>query len=435
MKICGLNVAGLFGLYDYSISFKDSEDNFTVITGPNGYGKTTILRIINSLDVKRLYYLYLLKFTGIEISFDDGSLLSLQEINSNNNGEIDSDIAKNRRLGLSMRWSIDGDEICRFEYKQDDMYKAKDYAVRQMLMQSVYHKDVLKEEDFTYGELGEALNSRIAKVQGQEQFLLQLATLQINFIEANRIYPENFNSLGKQKRNEPPIVHIIEELRNMLANATNEFLNKVQQLDSKFIEILLKEDDKNIDKENYETKAKQLTEKIAELANYGLARRQTIPSYNDSKSNILGAYIELMGEKYSYYDKDILPSIALFNEKVSQKRFANKNIIVSVQHGLRIESANGDILDADMLSSGEQNELVILYDLIFKTPEGSILLIDEPENSLHVAWQNTFVEDVLAIIAQRKLQIIVASHSPTIVSDALDSQVIDLYYNQKEKDA
>lgn len=435
MKICGLNVVGLFGLYDYSISFKDSEDNFTIITSPNGYGKTTILKIINSLDVKRLYYLYLLKFTSIEVSFDDESVLSLQEINSNNADELDSDIAKNRRLGLSMRWLIEGNEICRFEYKQDDIYKAKDYAVRQMPMRSVYSKDVLKEEDFTYGELGEALNSRIAKIQGQEQFLLQLATLQINLIEANRIYPEIFNTFGIQKRNDPPIIHIIEELRDKLSNATNGFLNKVQQLDSEFIEILLKEEVEKIDREKYESKAAYLTEKISELANYGLARRQTIPSFNDSKSNILSAYIKLMEKKYSYYDVDILPSIKLFNEKVNQKRFTNKNIIVSVQHGLRIESVNGDILDADMLSSGEQNELVILYDLIFKTPIGSILLIDEPENSLHVAWLNTFVEDVLTIIKQRKLQIIVASHSPTIVSDALDSQVIDLYYNQKVKDA
>lgn len=434
MKICGLSVAGLFGLYDYSISFKDSEDNFTIITSPNGYGKTTILRIINSLDVKRLYYLYLLKFIRIEVSFDDGSLLSLHEINSNNNGETNSDIAKNRRLGLSMRWSMEGNEICRFEYRQDEMYKAKDYAVRQMLMRSAYRKDVITEEDFTYGELGEALNSRIAKIQCQEQFLLQLATLQINFIEANRIYSEN-NNIGIQKQNKPPIIQIVEDLRNKLSIATNGFLNKVQQLDSDFIKILLKEDVEKIDREKYESKAAYLTEKITELANYGLARRQTIPSYNDSKSNILSAYIKLMEEKYSYYDGDILPSIKIFNEKLNQKRFTNKNIIVSVQHGLRIESANGDILDADMLSSGEQNELVILYDLIFKTPEGSILLIDEPENSLHVAWQNTFVEDVLAIIAQRKLQIIVASHSPTIVSDALDSQVIDLYYNQKGKDA
>lgn len=433
MKICGLSVAGLFGLYDYSISFKDSEDNFTIITSPNGYGKTTILRIINSLDVKRLYYLYLLKFISIEVSFDDGSLLSLHEINSNNNGETNSDIAKNRRLGLSMRWSIEENEICRFEYKQDEMYKAKDYAARQMLMRSAYRKDVITEEDFTHGELGEALNSRIAKIQGQEQFLLQLATLQINFIEANRIYSENIN-LNTQKQNKPPIIHIIEELRNKLSNATNGFLNKVQQLDSEFIEILLKEDVEKIDREKYESKAAYLTEKITELANYGLARRQTIPSYNDSKSNILSAYIKLMEEKYSYYDGDILPSIKIFNEKLNQKRFTNKNIIVSVQHGLRIESANGDILDADMLSSGEQNELVILYDLIFKTPIGSILLIDEPENSLHVAWLNTFVEDVLAIIKQRKLQVIVASHSPTIVSDALDSQVIDLYYNQEAKD-
>lgn len=141
-----------------------------------------------------------------------------------------------------------------------------------------------------------------------------------------------------------------------------------------------------------------------------------------------------MEEKLEYY-KDLLPKVRLFSKNVQQKRFADKTIRVSPQHGLRIESDNGDILRADMLSTGEQNQLVLLYDLIFKTPKGSILLIDEPESSLHVAWQNDFVDDMQNIARQKGLQIVIATHSPIIVSNTPDNQVFDLFYLQNKNNA
>lgn len=48
--ITRLEISGLFDLYSYDLRFED--DAINIITGPNGYGKTTILRIINSLYTK-----------------------------------------------------------------------------------------------------------------------------------------------------------------------------------------------------------------------------------------------------------------------------------------------------------------------------------------------------------------------------------------------
>ena len=137
-----------------------------------------------------------------------------------------------------------------------------------------------------------------------------------------------------------------------------------------------------------------------------------------------------MEEKLLFY-KDLLPLIQLFSKNIDDKRFANKDIRISPQHGLRIESKNGDILRADLLSTGEQNQLVLLYDLFFKTPFGSVLLIDEPESSFHVAWQNDFVNDMQVIAGIKQLQIVIATHSPIIVSNTPDNQVFDLFYLQK----
>lgn len=82
------------------------------------------------------------------------------------------------------------------------------------------------------------------------------------------------------------------------------------------------------------------------------------------------------------------------------------------------------------MSSGEQNEIVMLYDMIFDLPDNSILLIDEPENSLHVAWQNMIISDLQRIADEKQLQVIIATHSPTIVRYGKE-YVHDLYFMQK----
>ena len=46
--ITSIEIKGLYGLYDYKLNFLD-ENPVTIITGPNGFGKTTLLKIISHL--------------------------------------------------------------------------------------------------------------------------------------------------------------------------------------------------------------------------------------------------------------------------------------------------------------------------------------------------------------------------------------------------
>ena len=48
------------------------------------------------------------------------------------------------------------------------------------------------------------------------------------------------------------------------------------------------------------------------------------------------------------------------------------------------------------------------------------MLIDEPELSLHVAWQLQFIKDIKEIARAREIQIVIATHSPEIVSESMD---------------
>lgn len=69
------------------------------------------------------------------------------------------------------------------------------------------------------------------------------------------------------------------------------------------------------------------------------------------------------------------------------------------------------------LSSGEQQELVMLYKLIFKGEKDTIILIDEPEISLNVSWQREFLDDMKEIVDMNKISLIIATHSPQIIND------------------
>lgn len=74
-------------------------------------------------------------------------------------------------------------------------------------------------------------------------------------------------------------------------------------------------------------------------------------------------------------------------------------------------------LSVKSLSSGELNIVTILYYLIFETTRGSIVLIDEPEISLHVVWQEQLSVLIEKIMESKPgVQVIIATHSPFISS-------------------
>ncbi len=63
---------------------------------------------------------------------------------------------------------------------------------------------------------------------------------------------------------------------------------------------------------------------------------------------------------------------------------------------------------------------------MFKTKENSLILIDEPEISLHVTWQKEFLKDLLNIAEINNISFCIATHSPQIINNYWDLTT-DLY--------
>lgn len=65
-------IKGLYGLYDYTLDLTQGEDKrLKIITGPNGYGKSTILQIIYALLGKDTDIFYKIPFSEVIFYIDD----------------------------------------------------------------------------------------------------------------------------------------------------------------------------------------------------------------------------------------------------------------------------------------------------------------------------------------------------------------------------
>jgi predicted ATP-binding protein involved in virulence len=74
------------------------------------------------------------------------------------------------------------------------------------------------------------------------------------------------------------------------------------------------------------------------------------------------------------------------------------------------------------LSSGEAQIFVILTHLAFNPlAQNNVFIIDEPELSLHVQWQELFVDSILS--SNPNIQYILATHSPSIILERVKCSV------------
>lgn len=84
----------------------------------------------------------------------------------------------------------------------------------------------------------------------------------------------------------------------------------------------------------------------------------------------------------------------------------------------------GERLSPYVLSSGEKQMLIILLTVLTENKEPYVLLMDEPEISLHVEWQ----QRLIALIRQLnpRVQIVLTTHSPAMIMNGWMDDVTDV---------
>lgn len=86
-----------------------------------------------------------------------------------------------------------------------------------------------------------------------------------------------------------------------------------------------------------------------------------------------------------------------------------------------------DYIPTSQVSSGEASYLTTLAFILSNLDSNNVIIIDEPENSLHPRWQKSYTSNIFDVLNYFETKLILATHSPMIVIGASeDSKVLNL---------
>lgn len=442
LRLKRIEVDGLFGVYDHRINL-DLDDRVTLLHGPNGVGKTSILRMTDAILCDNLARLKTIPFSRFMLEFHDGSTIELRvasnpktddgthELTLTNGGKSNSEVVS---LGPSEAETIAAQiDWLRSHPSMEDTWI--DLRDGELFTES----DIISR----FGDRDPNFRRHQKDMSGFSSFL---ENANAHLIEAQRLVrrPQGPKSSRVPRRfmlDRQPISSVVdcsEDFRKRLDDTMADYGRRSQILDQSFPQRLISATEKlavnelqtEISTNELQTEMSTLDEKTARLREVGILDATPIHPFdigklgdmNDStQALVMTLYVHDTAEKLKVLD-EFADRTRLFLDSVNAK-YRHKKIRLDRQEGLVAVSDNDEPLVLDRLSSGEQHELVLHYDLLFRVPSNTIVLIDEPELSLHVAWQKRFLSDLVDIVKLAGFDVLIATHSPFIVGDRDDLMV------------
>ncbi len=152
---------------------------------------------------------------------------------------------------------------------------------------------------------------------------------------------------------------------------------------------------------------------------------------DESRENILKA---VQNKVFENLDKT--PQ-SIFKKQEEDLQVIFKNLEISsklieiTEKKLVFESINGQKIDFDDLSSGEKMLYFLGFTLNQLNPQDTLIMIDQPEDSLHPTWQQQIVRFFQNIGSNN--QVILATHSPQIIASVRPESLFVLGIDSKTR--
>lgn len=403
----------LFGRFDYDFTL--NENGLTILTGPNGYGKTTILKSIEAIGSEWLgiMYFYSFDFKRIKVLFENKDEIIIEkkkDLIVVNGVRIKRSRVQNRLRGL-LSWNPYLDRINEMgaETHKETKYQSYEYFMNYLNYLKGYRGDgYLGKLDKNSDDLGRLLG-KMKDMIGD-----------VYFIREQRLIRTNKN------RDSEEIINTIEELpqkfSDLMSSIQQAYSSISSKLDSSYPNRLFS-NELAISEEEYKQKIKEIIYKFSKLKKYNLLEMDLTMNFvfKEEHAKALKVYFDDFEKKYSVYE-EFISKLDLYTNIIND-RLSFKKVRFSRKNGIDVVDEHDNILKLNQLSSGEKQEVVLFYELIFNTKNNVLLLIDEPEISLHISWQKKFLDDLLSIINYKGINAIVATHSPQIINNHWDQQV------------
>jgi predicted ATP-binding protein involved in virulence len=452
LKINRVKVESLFGVFEHDIVLNE-DSGITIIIGENGLGKTMMLEAINALFDKDYKFFRPLEFKLFEFYFDNGEIWKLTKdmLDGNFSLSIARDsalkpIQKIKRhkifqdsdMFIRKMMMRDRDRIHRMEMDMDmDIEMERNY--RFLKEGRLYSERYELEQEYEFRKMTDIrrhrqkLSENSSEVNPPKWFVDGIQNIRVKLIETQRIITAKETGSDSYVNN---LNKCSQELKKMILIASRKSLFVSSELDSTYPNRLVKklkqgsrdsfeELNKALAKLDDRRKLYSLSGLVVKISDSDLLQ---IDEKQKDLVKVLKLYIDDSHKKLDPFE-ELSKKIMLF-KGIINKRFKHKALEIKQDEGLVFRSTvvkhKDDIYDtipSSKLSSGEQNELILFYKLIFNSNKNDMILIDEPELSLHISWQNKFIKDLKEVTSINDVSIVIATHSPDIIDENWDLKV------------
>jgi predicted ATPase len=446
-RLSAVRIRGLFGVFDHEIPL-NLESRITVVHGSNGVGKTIILRMIHELLSATPDVLVRVPYDEFRLEFKSGdaitvrpgppakdtavpSLMCVASLESKLQefvltGEPEPAAIRQVATYLPGSWQYKG--IGRWEDRTDgEIITSEDLVERFDLPETL----IPYLRRYRHPVLERFANKCGIRLIGTDRLLTNARDRNVNRerIVRNRDWPPFQRITNPEHRT---IAVYSQDLTSRFREALSAYGALTERLDRSLVRRLINRDYPEKTPDELLALFKELDDKRRRLTTLGLLNvAEDVLSEGASDSQVLGL-VSSSTDVFSLYVHDMQRKLALFDqlqEKLetlrgrADQRFQFKRLAIDPSAGFVFESNTGTRLAASDLSSGEQHEMILLYELLFLAQEGDLVLIDEPEISLHVEWQLALLDDLKAVLRASTIDVLMATHSPAIARGAAEDLV------------
>lgn len=433
IRLSHFHVENLFDEFSYSIPMR-LDQRVTAIVAPNGAGKTLCLRLISALFEQKWSTFFNNKFSYILYKFTDETEIRVEQLFQPAATEERNDKQRPKvtvtitDAESSEDWTIKNIEARRipasverylpFLSRRGPDLWTHDLTGEAYTLQEVIENfsDQLPEpyKDQWYGKVPDRLYELVKEIDCH-----LIETQRLLILRDDPVKPPYYNP-SRRPSSKLAISRKAQKLKEIIATDFGNYATLSQSLDRSFPRRVISDPNR----EPYgdlKERLQDLDRRRTELMTAGILDTETdepvaLPeggTLETAMARILSIYAEDNDRKLSSLS-GLLKKIKLFKELIDE-RFVTKDVLINRVNGIEV-TYRGRIVPIEALSSGEQHQLVLFFELLFEINENALILIDEPELSLHVAWQKKFIGDLMKIIDLNKFDVILATHSPQLIS-------------------
>ncbi len=438
MLIKRVHIHNLHGQHNYDIEF---DSKLTFLFGANGCGKTTVLNILAAIVTGKLYSLTDIVFDRIDLFYGD-------QKNREEKVQIEILLKEKNKKTMVVRFDKGNYEIEDIDNLKERLYRKNEDENIERIFLNMYPfvNDIVSKFNYVYLPL-----SRYGYDRYDERDYYRYGYSRRHYYEIqqnpyNSYLNDSLRIVSELIRNSCMNINIQENKVN--DKFRNDVLSSMIRVSSdmhisQIIEEISKCEWNEVlkSKEAYIKTLKEIgvyDEKLQkEIEAFFEAFKSAYDDYvkqkNDNNEKA-GIRIDLAWQYAEFLKIRNIAELAKENEKIKEKIRQPKTLfeelindfflssgthkkITVTSEGQVVFETKGKKLHLADLSSGEKQIVITFASLIFglKSKGTGIFIVDEPEASLHLQWQNKFVPAILK--TNKNVQLIFATHSPELIGE------------------